>query len=317
MEFFQTTWRNGSSFNKGLTAEEFFYEQIYDAFEKNVQNKSLPFLIPTDSHIPVELSTGKIINDENLVALEQAAASKGYKSNCWIFGSELEKLSKQGVKLSLKTRNEEPVLCLQKYNNPIHLHQTELYIAEGGAHAQYQFMYNLDSFDEHSQKALQKHIGKVLMVSEEYSANNLKNYVDNVKKARNPPPPPELSKMKERIKKSSKVNDIDCALLVNAHARHICREATGNALTNNAPPSVKLLCYETAEKIINSTQNKKQSRLKVGEAFTKAINTGTLYAKTFTSKEFNLENNKLREETIQKARNLSQGKKTCRAEISR
>ncbi len=317
MEFFQTTWRNGSSFNKGLTAEEFFYEQIYDAFEKNVQNKSLPFLSLTDSHIPVELSTGKIINDENLIALEQNAASKGYKSNYWIFGSEVEKLSKQGIKITLKNRNEQPVLCLQKYSNPTHLNQTELYIAEGGSHSKYQFMYNLESFDECSQNELKKHIGNAAKINREYVADNLKNYVANVKKTRNPPPPPQLTKIKERVKNFSKVNDIDFSLLVNAQARHICREATGNALKDTALSSVKLKCYEMAEKVINDTQNGKLNRLKAGEAFTKAINAGTLYAKTFTSKEFNLEHNKIKEESIQKAKNLSQNRKSHRTEISR
>ena len=96
MEYFQTSWRSGSAYNRGLLPEEYFYKQIYEAIEKNVENKTLPFF-NSNKQIPIELSTGKIINDHNLVALEQIAAKNGYKSNNWIYGSELERLSKEGM----------------------------------------------------------------------------------------------------------------------------------------------------------------------------------------------------------------------------
>ena len=86
MEYFQTSWRSGAAYNRGLLPEEFFYKQIYEAIEKNVENKTLPFFT-SNKQIPIELSTGKIINDHNLVALEQIAAKNGYKSNNWICNS--------------------------------------------------------------------------------------------------------------------------------------------------------------------------------------------------------------------------------------
>ena len=39
MEYFQTSWRSGSAYNQGLLPEEFFYKQIYEAIEKNVDLK--------------------------------------------------------------------------------------------------------------------------------------------------------------------------------------------------------------------------------------------------------------------------------------
>ncbi|MBQ5498463.1 MAG: hypothetical protein IIT73_01540, partial [Treponema sp.] len=101
MEYFQTAWRDGSSLNKGLTSEEFFYNQIYNALEVNVANRTLPFFNADAKSIPVELSTGKIINDENLIALEQISAKKGYSSNVWIYGDVLEKMQKEGISLNL------------------------------------------------------------------------------------------------------------------------------------------------------------------------------------------------------------------------
>ena len=92
MEYFQTAWRDGSSLNKGLTSEEFFYNQIYNALEVNVANRTLPFFNSDAKTVPVELSTGKIINDENLIALEQISSKKGYSSNVWIYGDVLDKI---------------------------------------------------------------------------------------------------------------------------------------------------------------------------------------------------------------------------------
>lgn len=146
MEYFQTAWRDGSSLNKGLTSEEFFYNQIYSALEVNVANRTLPFFNQNAKTVPVELSTGKIINDENLIALEQLASKKGYSSNVWIYGDVLDKMQKQGIPLNLR-RDAEPALCLTKYANFTHLNKPELYIAEGGAKTKAQYLYNYDSLE--------------------------------------------------------------------------------------------------------------------------------------------------------------------------
>ena len=142
MEYFQTAWRDGSSLNKGLTSEEFFYNQIYNALEVNVANRTLPFFNTDAKTVPVELSTGKIINDENLIALEQISSKKGYSSNVWIYGDVLNKMQKEGIPLNLRL-DAEPVLCLTKYANYTHLNKPELYIAEGGSKAKAQYLYTM------------------------------------------------------------------------------------------------------------------------------------------------------------------------------
>lgn len=72
------------------------------------------------SNIPRELSTGKIINDHNVAILEQVANQKGYKSNFWIYGHELNRLQKEIGSLNYKPKTT-PVLCSDNNFYVIHL----------------------------------------------------------------------------------------------------------------------------------------------------------------------------------------------------
>ena len=75
-------YSNFSSFEKdGQTAQQYFYKQIYEAFKENTQNNTLPFFNKDLNKIPRELTTGKVIDNENSIALEQIASRYGYKSN--------------------------------------------------------------------------------------------------------------------------------------------------------------------------------------------------------------------------------------------
>ena len=165
MDYIQTSWRPGSVLNHGMTADEYFYDQVYKAVELNVKNQSLPFFNPHASQMPIELSTGKIISDKNLIALEQVASNKGYKSNVWIYGSELEKLRNSGIRINLK-RGSVPVLCQTRYADYMHLKEKELYIADGGDKTKNQFLYNFDCLDERTQKSLEKYYEHVKQVAE-------------------------------------------------------------------------------------------------------------------------------------------------------
>ena len=182
-DYIQTKWRDGSVFNHNLTSDEYFYNQIFEAVKKNVSAGTLPQFSRKTSSMPVELSTGKIINDENLIALEQIAASNNYNSSVWIFGDVLEKLRSEGIRLNFK-KDAQPALCITKYANATHLFGNELYIAEGGAKTKAQFLYNLDSLDERSQEAVKKHVKTAQENVEAYSNENFSNYISNVKKAR-------------------------------------------------------------------------------------------------------------------------------------
>lgn len=320
MEFFQTKWRDGSAFNHGLTSQEYFYDQIYRALESNIQNKTLPFFSKTPGAIPVELTTGKIINDENLIALEQIAAKNGYKSNIWIYGDTLEKMQQEGIELNLK-KNAEPALCFTKYANATHLNQEELYIAEAGTKTKAQFLYNYDSLDDRSKKAIDKYFEKAKKIDSLYSAENLKNYVKNI---RNPEKDnhPLLQQLKESMSfaadkakakfkegfenKLEKLPSFNA--LINLQARHMCQVVTDSHVKNEFQPDVENNCYSFFEKVINRVKKSGAKPWMIGEAITNALDAGTTYAKAYTSEGFNLEVRKSREEEHQKSHNLGSRK---------
>ena len=317
MEFFQTTWRDGSAFNHGLTSTEYFYDQIYKAMEHNVKNKTVPFLKSENHVVPVELSTGKLINDENLIALEQIAAKKGYKSDFWIYGSELEKLQHEGISLNLK-KGAEPALCITKYANPTHLNETELYIAEGGAKTKSQFLYNFDSLDERSQKAIQKYFNSAKDIQNHHIKENYLNYAENLRKIRIAEPE-ELKKLKATTMNAADIaskayakafsenkdKNINLSPLINAQARHICECSTGSRVKNQIKAENENLCYGLLEKIFTETKTSKAPSWKVGQALTMAMEAGSSFARSYTSKNFNLEVRKNREENKIKTKRLN------------
>jgi len=320
MEFFQTTWRDGSAFNHGLTSQEYFYDQIYRALETNIKNKTLPFLSNNPGAVPIELTTGKIINDENLIALEQIAAKQGYKSNVWIYGDTLEKMQHEGISLNLR-KGAEPALCCTKYANATHLSQDELYIAEGGAKTKAQFLYNYDSLDDRSKKAIDKYFEKAKKIDSVYSAENFNNYIKNIK---NPEKDnhPLFQKLKESMnfaadKAKSKFqegfeNKLDKLpsfnALINLQARHICQVVTDSHVKSELPPNTENNCYSFFEKVVRGVQDSGAKPWKIGEAITNALDAGTVYAKTYTAEDFNLEVRKSREEEHQKTQKFGSRK---------
>ena len=44
----------------GLTAEDFFYKQVFDAFQANTENQTLPFFNKDLNKIIIDISLGKL-----------------------------------------------------------------------------------------------------------------------------------------------------------------------------------------------------------------------------------------------------------------
>ncbi len=316
MEFFQTAWRDGSSLNRGLTKEEYFYDQIYRNVEENVRNRTLPFFNKKADSVPVELSTGKIINDENLIALEQASSRKKYTSNVWIYGNVLEKMQHEGISLNLK-KGAEPVLCLTKYANATHLNEKELYIAEGGNRSKAQFLYNYETLDERSRKAVDKYFSKVQSVSKEYAGENFSAFIGNVKNVKSGRVP-GLEKLKETLRSASinaskaysesfekgDMGNTDLLPLINAQAKHMCQASTAARIKSDISENNENTCYSLLEKVFSESKEKGAREWKVGEALTKAMDAGTMYAKSYTSRDFNFEIRKVKEEQNIRTENL-------------
>lgn len=110
----------------------------------------------------------------------------------------------EGISLNLK-KDAEPILCLTKYANATHLNEKELYIAEGGNRAKAQFLYNYESLDERSRKAVDKYFSKVQSVSKEYAGENFSVFIGNVKNVKSGRVP-ELEKLKGTLQSAS-MND--------------------------------------------------------------------------------------------------------------
>lgn len=305
MELIQSTWKAGASYTKGLSADEYFYDQIYSAIKTNVAERKLPFFNSNSSGIPVELTTGKIINDRNLIALEQNAAKHGYESNVWIYASELEKLTRQGYKINL-VRGAEPVLCMTKYENPTHLSR-ELYIHQGGNGEKAQFLYNMECLDERSRKIVAKHYENARESETNLVTESFQNYLENSLRAKNKECP-ELDRLKETLRYQCENLGQNLAPLVSAQAKHICVETTGRKELRRTDMAEQNRCYKVFEEVISDAEKKKIPSWKIGETLTKALDSGTWYAKSYTSKNFNFETNKLKEEEITKKTNLNNRK---------
>lgn len=284
-----------------MTVDEYFFDQVFTTVKGNVENHTLPFFDVNSHQLPIELSTGKIINDTNLIALEQAAAFYGYKSNYWIYGSEIEKLHHDGIELKVK-KDAEPVLCKTHYRNYERIAKDELLIAEGGAKTQNQFLYNLDSFTEKSQKALQKRFSNVQQINDAYTFENFKHFKNNISKSKKEYAP-KLAELQESIKKRISKIPTQFGPVISAHAKHFCSEAIGNN-AKTPLPQTELACYSLLQNWINNTLEKNQPTWVAGEELCKALDAGTWYGKSYISEKFNHENGKIQEENIQKNNNI-------------
>jgi pseudouridine synthase len=227
--------------------------------------------------------------------------SKAYKVTIDIpLTEEMIVQFKEGIKLNLK-KGSEPVLCLQKLNNPIHVNNQELYISEAGTKSNYQFLYNIDSLDERSVKALEKHINTSKKIDNEYTNENFTNFVENQKALKKAPPLPQgLKRIKDKVISTCQTLNMNIAPLVDAQAKHVCYEVTGNRLTHEPSVEAKQNCYNACLQIIENTKAKKTEPWKVGETITKALDAGTWYARSYTSKDFSIGYNKQKEEQAQK-----------------
>ncbi len=304
MAYILSEWKYGASFTKGYTPEEYFYNQILTDFKINTDNHNLPFFDKDNKSLPRELTSGKIINDENLIALEQSQAKNNYKSSIWLYGEDLKKLEKQGFKINFKP-NTEPVLCMTKYKNATHYDSEELYISEGGNKNNFQFLYNYDSLDDRSKKDLRKYYEKALELEKIQSKENLNNYIKNVKNEYQTNKQ-NIQNIKERIRNNRYLDNIDCSSLIEAQYLHdVYKSINGQGQTNIQPEKVNN-CYKALNQLFEKIDNGFSSKM-VAEDLTKKLYSASVYQKTMTSKNLNMETKKNWEEDYRKMTNIVSG----------
>lgn len=287
-------YSNFSGFlNDGLSAEQYFFKQTYEAFKHNVENGTLPFFNKELNKIPRELSTGKIINNENALALEQIASKYGYKSNLWIYGDELNKIQKDVGDLFYK-KGTMPALCLTKNFNATHLNELDLYISEGGSGKREQYLYNIDSLTERSQEKIMKYYKKANAIDKVYTTENYKAFQSNI----------ELNKsgnknafdsIRLKVRAASNQNGIDISVITNCHYRHNLANSIGKPELMEKHGE-KELCYDTARKFIEKANQDGLKPHKAGLMLCTALNAGTEFQRISVAKGYNLENAKRVEE---------------------
>ena len=281
----------------GLNAEEYFYKQVFDTFDKNARNKSLPFFNMSLNKLPREITTGKTINDENDIDLEQMESLKGWTSNLWIYGDELNKIQSEIGTLVTK-KGAEPVLCLTKYFNATHLNEQELYIADGGSGKKEQYLYNIDSLSDRSREKLLNYYSKKASYSlgESEEEVNFKAFQSNKelnKKGGNA----KLQKVKEKVAEKSREDGIDLLPVTSCSYMHNLANSIGKpeaaAANNKANESA---CYKSALGLSEKVDNQEISVQRAGKIICKALSAGIELQRVAVAKNYNLENAKKIEE---------------------
>ena len=282
---------------QGLTAEQYFYKQVYDAFKSNTENGTLPFFNKDLNKIPRELSTGKIIGGENAIALEQVASLHGYKSNLWIYGDELNRIQKEGGDLFYK-KGTQPALCLTKYFGSTHLNEQDLYVSEGGSGKKEQYLYNLDSLDERSQQKVMKYFELANNVDKAYTEANFKAFQKNCTDLKNGIQSEELKNARERANLASRQGGMDLKAITQCHYAH----NLGNAIGKPSAPNLGLdgnaerKCTEVGRQFIAKVADGGIPPEKAGRMLCTALNAGTEFQRISVAKGYNLENAKKVEE---------------------
>ena len=281
--------------NGGLSAEQFFYNQVFEAFKTNTENNSLPFFNNDLNKIPRELSTGKIINNENAIALEQIASQQGYNSNLWIYGDELNKIQKEVGDLYYK-KGTVPVLCLTKYFGSTHLNEQDLYISDGGSRKREQYLYNIDSLTDRSKEKILKYYERANAVDNKYTSENYKAFQSNVRQNQcglNQ----TFTNVKEKVLAASNQNGINISVITNCHYLHNLANSIGKpeqAYLKTLPQ--KKQCYDKAKEFIEKSDKAGMNPYKAGYMLCTALNAGTEFQRISVAKGYNLEEAKKLEE---------------------
>ncbi|MCR5252583.1 MAG: hypothetical protein K6C98_02585 [Treponema sp.] len=287
-------YSNFSSFEKdGQTAQQYFYKQIYEAFKENTQNNTLPFFNKDLNKIPRELTTGKVINNENSIALEQIASRYGYKSNLWIYGNELNKLQKEVGSLSYK-KGTVPALCITKYFGATHLNEQDLYISESGTGNKEQYLYNLDSLTDRSREKVLKYFEMANNVDKSYTEANYKAFQSNIKLNKQGDNK-TFEDIKKKVIEASNQNGLNLTVITNCHYFHNLTNSIGMPeLAEEKTAKHKELCYQTSKEFCNKSNN--VGAYKAGLMLCTALNAGTEFQRISVAKGYNLENAKRIEE---------------------
>lgn len=299
--YIYTDWKSGQSHTHCRTPEGFFYDRLWRAFEKNINNQTLPCFNTEQTNLYRELTSGKIISGRNQIALEQDAAAHGYKSNHYVSGHDLARLEKElGISVVFK-KHTNPVLCETSYNNAEFVKSRNTYINENGSKKDWQYMYNFDSLSLNTQKYVQKHLMKNQVLDNDFAKKNAENFRYNLTIDKNSSDYQKLENAKKIMNKYSVTPEADFSLLVNAHTKTQIMNMVDNT-NRRFDEKEKSDVYKTYKEMVDNIRNNDNAKKphEMGEVLCAALNAGNNYAATCCAKNFDKSFEKTQEENQQK-----------------
>ncbi len=288
------TYRDGS-------AEDFYQTQFNVMLKECAEKEVLPFFEKDKKNAPENFLNRKQMTDINKTAAELHAAQIGAKSNNYIFGKDAIDL---GLRLD-KAKKVKPLLVCHtgKYAER-EVFSDNLSVADSGAKVDYQFMYNIEQFDERSQQKLLKLTRKEQEPHQKKLENKKKEaFVHFRENGNNKNLKLQIGQMKQKNENEQRQKKLGALYLVTT--RHNIAQACGT------------------DQMLSDVSSEKEESLKAYlkneiHAASKAIEEGVLpkdslmrgifqaqdFSRRYTSKDFNYENKHQRDEHLQRKKNI-------------
>ena len=201
-------WTSNDTARHG-SPEEFYTDQVNKLLSVCVTEHNVPFFRQGDKPVPNNLLNGTVMKDINKAAAELHATATGCKKTDYIFGHEARSL---GLTLDLN-KNTTPLLVCNdtKFASRSPL-LNEVKVAAEGTKTGFQYMYNVEQFDERSRKLLHKILPERKTFEKEQAqdqAQAQKTFLDNT---RNP-----AVKEAMRLENEKRKNELSAAGLLNVY----------------------------------------------------------------------------------------------------
>lgn len=305
-------WGRDTHYNDCYTPDVFFEKQFDTLMFDCAENDRLPFF-EEEKSTPVNVLNRNCFTDINKTALEAHSALLGCKENNYIFGADALKLD-----LSLdKTKNMTPVLVVEKhqFNKLENTFAGEVSVSGEGLGKQKdnlnkkyaelrvdcQFMYNIEQFDEQSQRRLRRAIDKEFSV---YKRNDVERKNENAINW-------ETNGNKNKGEVLKVLND-SLLKLDNVEKREICKlvmkheitQQTGRKNSYYKDPSVLKEAKEKMTSFLNNLKTEMEKNPDMKSNLMEVAYRGTKVANQVISKDISFETKHRKTEHIKAMENL-------------
>ena len=201
-------WTSSDTARHG-SPEEFYTTQVNTLLAVCVNEHNVPFFRQGEKTVPNNLLNGMVMKDINKAAAELHATATGCKKTDYIFGYEARSL---GLTLDV-SKNTTPLLVCNdtKFASRSPL-LNEMRVAETGTKTGFQYMYNVEQFDERSRKLLHKILPERKNFAREQAqrhAQAQKNFLDNTHD-------PAIKEVM-RVENEKRKNELSAAGLLNVY----------------------------------------------------------------------------------------------------